>query len=101
MGYMSINNIQLDHNAKINLELYMKVGKESIQVEKNMNCGINHIGILVRMETTFGNQLAETYTVTIQSLKTLQSSEMEAQHLGLVQVMSILKVPFILTTVII
>ena len=74
MGYMSINKTQLDQNAKLNLELYMKVGKESIQVVKNMNCGINHIGILLRMEKTFGNYLADTYTVNIQSLKTLQSS---------------------------
>src|SRR5699024_12240582 len=72
--FRSINNIQLDQNAKLNLELYMKVGKESIQVVKNMNCGINHIGILLRMEKTFGNYLADTYTVNIQSLKTLQSS---------------------------
>src|SRR5699024_11734084 len=71
---MSINKTQVDRRVKLNLELYMKVGKESIQVVKNMNCGINHIGILLRMEKTFGNYLADTYTVNIQSLKTLQSS---------------------------
>src|SRR5699024_6296018 len=71
---LSINKTQLDRRVKLNLELYMKVGKESIRVAKNMNCGINHIGILLRMEKTFGNYLADTYTVNIQSLKTLQSS---------------------------
>src|SRR5699024_12002969 len=101
MGYMSINKTQLDRRVKLNLELYMKVGKESIRVAKNMNCGINHIGILLRMEKTFGNYLADMYTVNIQSLKTLQSSYMEKQHLGFVQVLIILKMPFILTTVII
>src|SRR5699024_7970915 len=32
MGYMSINKTQLDRRVKLNLELYMKVGKESIRV---------------------------------------------------------------------
>src|SRR5699024_12362504 len=100
MGYMSINKTQLDRRVKLNLEMYMKVRKESIRVAENMNCGINHIGILLRMEKTFGNYLADTYTVNIQSLKTLQSSYMQTQHLGFVQLLIILKLQFILTTVI-
>src|SRR5699024_7689045 len=99
MGYMSINKTQLDRRVKLNLELYMKVGKESIRVAKYMYCGINHVGIFLMMEKTFGNYLADTYTVNIQSLKTIQSSLMEPQHLGFVQVLIILKMPFILTTV--
>src|SRR5699024_12761424 len=101
MGYMSINKTQLDRRVKLNLELYMKVGKESIRVAKNMNCGINHIGILLRMETTLENYLADTYTVNIQSLNRLQSAYMETLNLGIVQVLIIRNMTFIITTVII